>query len=69
VIDGINEVNIKDGLGDGVSDDAKFIGDLANQVKEGKLDNAVYKHIVTKMYGSEENAQKIIAQGFRNTNK
>ena len=69
VIDGINDVNIKNGLGDGVSDDARYISELASQVKEGKLDNAVYKQIVTKMYGSEENAQKIIAEGFRNTNK
>ena len=69
VIKGINDVNIKNGLGDGMSDDAKFIGDLANQVKEGKIDNATYKQIVTEKYGSEEAAQKIVAEGFRTTNK
>ena len=69
VIKGINDVNIKNGLGDGMSDDSKFIGDLANQVKEGKIDNATYKQIVTEKYGSEEAAQKIVAKGFRDTNK
>ena len=69
VIKGINDVNLKNGLGDGMSDDSKFIGDLANQVKEGKIDNATYKQIVTEKYGSEEAAQKIVAKGFRDTNK
>ena len=69
VIKGINDVNIKNGLGDGMSDDSKFIGDLANQVKEGKIDNATYKQIVTEKFGSEEAAQRIVARGFRDTNK
>ena len=69
VIKGINDVNIKNGLGDGMSDDAKFIGNLAKQVKEGKIDNATYKQIVTEKFGSEEAAQKIVAEGFRDTNK
>ena len=69
VIKGINDVNIKNGLGDGMSDDARYIGNLAEQVKEGKIDNATYKQIVTEKYGSEEAAQRIVAKGFRDTNK
>ena len=69
VINGINDVNIQNGLGDGMSTDAKFIGNLAKQVKEGKIDNATYKQIVTEKFGSEEAAQKIVAKGFRDTNK
>jgi uncharacterized coiled-coil DUF342 family protein len=69
VIGNINEVNIKNGLGDGVSDDAKQIREWANQVKEGKMDNSTYKQLVTEKFGSEKNAQKIIAEGFRTTNK
>ena len=69
VINGINNVNIQNGLGDGMSNDARFIGNLAKQVKEGKIDNATYKQIVTEKFGSEEAAQKIVAKGFRDTNK
>ena len=69
VINGINDVNIQNGLGDGMSNDARFIGNLAKQVKEGKIDNATYKQIVTEKFGSEEAAQKIVAKGFRDTNK
>ena len=69
VIKGINDVNIKNGLGDGMSDDAKQIGNWANQVKEGKMTNAEYKQLVTEKFGSEEAAQKIVAEGFRTTNK
>lgn len=69
VINGINNENIKNGLGDGMSDDARYIGNLAKQVKEGKIDNATYKQIVTEKYGSEEAAQRIVAKGFRDTNK
>ena len=65
VINGINDVNIQNGLGDGMSTDAKFIGNLAKQVKEGKIDNATYKQIVTEKYGSEEAAQRIVAR-FQN---
>ena len=61
-------MNIKNGLGDGVSEDAKQIADWANQVKEGKIDNATYKQLVTQKFGSEEAAQKIVAKGFRDTN-
>ncbi len=68
IIKGINDVNIKNGLGDGVSEDAKQIADWANQVKEGKIDNATYKQLVTQKFGSEEAAQKIVAKGFRDTN-
>ena len=52
-----------------MSNDARFIGNLAKQVKEGKIDNATYKQIVTEKFGSEEAAQKIVAKGFRDTNK
>ena len=63
-------MNIKNGLGDGMSEDARFIiGNLAKQVKEGKIDNATYKQIVTEKFGSEEAAQRIVARGFRDTNK
>ena len=69
VIKGINDANVKNGLDGGMSDDARYIGNLAKQVKEGKIDNATYKQIVTEKYGSEEAAQRIVANGFRTTNK
>ena len=69
VISRINDVNIKNGLGDGLSDDVRFIGKLANEVATGQRDVASYKAIVTKHFGSEENALKLVAEGFRTTNK
>ena len=69
VIKRINDVNMKNGLGDGLSNEAKQIGKWANQVAEGKMDAATYKQLVTRRFGSEENALKIVAKGFRTTNK
>ena len=69
VINKINDVNIKNGLGDGLSSDAKQIGKWANQVAKGEMDAGTYKKLVTEKYGSEENALKIVAKGFRTTNK
>ena len=69
VINKINDVNIKNGLGDGLSSDAKQIGKWANQVAKGEMDAGTYKKLVTEKYGSEENALKIVANGFRTTNK
>jgi hypothetical protein len=68
VINKINDVNIKNGLGDGLSSDAKQIGNWANQVAKGEMDAGTYKKLVTEKYGSEENALKIVAKGFRDTN-
>ena len=68
VINRINDVNIKNGLGDGLSSDAKQIGKWANQVAKGEMDAGTYKKLVTEKYGSEENALKIVAKGFRDTN-
>jgi hypothetical protein len=65
----INEVNMKNGLGDGISDDAKQIGAWAQQVKDGTMSNTKYKQLVEENYGSVENAQKIVARTFRDTNK
>jgi hypothetical protein len=69
IIKNINDVNIKNGLGDGLSKEAKQIGRWANQVAEGRLEVETYKQLVTKLCGSEENALKIVADGFRTTNK
>ncbi|MBQ7417438.1 MAG: hypothetical protein IJV18_05005, partial [Acidaminococcaceae bacterium] len=68
VISKINDVNVKNGLKDGLSDDAKQIGEWAKQVADGKMDPGTYKALVTEKYGSEENALKIVAKGFRDTN-
>ena len=68
VIKRINDVNMKNGLKDGLSDDAKQIGKWANQVAEGKMDVGTYKSLVTKKYGSEKNAMRIVSKGFRDTN-
>ena len=68
VIKRINDVNMKNGLKDGLSKEAKQIGEWANQVAKGKMDPGTYKDLVTKNYGSEENALKIVAKGFRDTN-
>ena len=65
----INDVNMKNGLGDGLSKEAKQIGEWANQVAKGKMDVGTYKKLVTGRFGSEENAMKIVANGFRTTNK
>ncbi len=65
----INEVNMKNGLGDGISDDAKQIGAWAKQVQDGTMSNTQYKQLVEENYGSVENAQKIVARTFRDTNK
>jgi hypothetical protein len=69
VISRINDVNIKNGLGDGLSKDARQIGAWANQVAKGDMDTGTYKRLVTEQFGSEENALKIVAEGFRTTNK
>jgi hypothetical protein len=69
VIKRINDVNIKNGLGDGLSKEAKQIGEWANQVAKGKMDVDTYKKLVTGQFGSEENAMKIVAKGFRITNR
>ena len=69
IISDINDVNIKNGLGDGMSDNAKKIGDWANQVREGKMSNDEYKQLVTQAFGDEKTAQKILANGFRTVNK
>ena len=69
VINRINDVNIKKGLGDGLSKEAKQIGKWANQVANGEMDAGTYKKLVTERFGSEENALKIVAKGFRDTNK
>ena len=69
VIKRINDVNIKKGLGDGLSKEAKQIGKWANQVANGEMDAGTYKKLVTEQFGSEENALKIVAKGFRDTNK
>jgi hypothetical protein len=69
VIKRINDVNMKNGLGDGLSKEAKQIGEWANQVAKGKMDVGTYKKLVTGRFGSEENAMKIVANGFRTTNK
>ena len=68
VIKRINDVNMKNGLKDGLSKEAKQIGEWANQVAKGKMDPGTYKDLVTKNYGSEENALKIVSKGFRDTN-
>ena len=68
VISKINDVNMKNGLKDGLSADAKQIGEWANQVAKGKMDPGTYKDLVTEKFGSEENALKIVAKGFRDTN-
>ena len=39
-------------VGSGKGEDARLIGNLAKQVKDGKIDNATYKQIVTEKYGS-----------------
>ena len=52
-----------------MSDNAKKIGDWANQVREGKMSNDEYKQLVTQAFGDEKTAQKILANGFRTVNK
>ena len=52
-------------VGSGKGEDARLIGNLAKQVKDGKIDNATYKQIVTEKYGSEEAAKRIVAR-FQN---
>ena len=69
MINKINDVNIKNGLGDGLSNDAKQIGEWANKVAKGEMNVGEYKQRVTERFGSEENALKIVANGFRTTNK
>ena len=68
VISNINDVNMKKGLKDGLSNDAKLIGEWANKVANGEMDPGEYKSRVEEAYGSEENALKIVAKGFRTTN-
>ena len=69
IIKGIDDVNVSNGKQSGISSDAALISDLSNKVKSGEMDRATYKSIVTELYGSEKNAQKIVASGFRTTNK
>ena len=69
VIDNINDVNIKNGLGDGLDKEARQIAEWAKQVKEGKMDPVTYKSLVTQLSGSEEDALRKIADGFWTTNK
>ena len=68
VINNINNVNMKNGLKDGLSKDARQIGEWANKVARGEMSAGQYKKLVTQQYGSEENALKIVAKGFRDTN-
>ena len=69
VTERINEVNMNNGLGDGISDDARRIGERAKQVQEGTMSNTKFKQFAEENYGSVKNAQKIVAKTFRDTNK
>ena len=68
VISNINDVNMKNGLKDGLSKEARQIGEWANKVARGEMSAGQYQKLVTEAYGSEENALKIVAKGFRTTN-
>ncbi|MBQ6743766.1 MAG: hypothetical protein IJR05_03305, partial [Acidaminococcaceae bacterium] len=68
VIENINQENIKKGLKDGLSNDAKLIGEWANKVARGEMKPGEYKSRVEEAFGSEENALRIVARGFRDTN-
>jgi len=68
VIENINQENIKKGLKDGLSNDAKLIGEWANKVARGEMKPGEYKNRVEEAFGSEENALRIVARGFRDTN-
>ena len=68
VIEKINQDNIKKGLKDGLSKEARQIGEWANKVARGEMDPGEYKSRVEEAFGSEENALRIVARGFRDTN-
>ena len=68
VINNINNVNMKNGLKDGLSKEARQIGEWANKVARGEMSAGQYQKLVTQKFGSEENALKIVAKGFRTTN-
>ena len=68
VIEKINQDNIKKGLKDGLSKEARQIGEWANKVARGEMDPGEYKSRVEEAFGSEENALRIVARGFRATN-
>jgi len=68
VIENINKENIKKGLKDGLSKEARQIGEWANKVARGEMDPGEYKSRVEEAFGSEENALRIVARGFRDTN-
>ena len=59
---------MKNGLKDGLSKEARQIGEWANKVARGEMSAGQYQKLVTQKFGSEENALKIVARGFRDTN-